>query len=168
MLAGGLLALLLVTALAAQQWRLFERAWFALQQPVRAAERAPQSAWLADYRVLIEARPIAGLSDLSALTYDPQRNSLFSVTNRHSELVELSLDGRLLRRIALHGFADPEAVEYIAPGQLMIADERRQSLYLLRIDDDTRELHAEGSEQLTLNLAASGNKGFEGLAYDAS
>jgi uncharacterized protein YjiK len=42
------------------------------------------------------------------LTY-PVRKSLFTVTNQNSELIELSLDGRILRRIALVGFGDPEA-----------------------------------------------------------
>lgn len=52
---------------------------------------------------------IDGLNDdVSALTFDPVRNSLFTVTNQNAELVELSLDGKILRRIALVGFGDAE------------------------------------------------------------
>lgn len=38
---------------------------------------------------------------MSALTYDPLRKSLFTVTNKKAELIELSLDGKILRRIPL-------------------------------------------------------------------
>ena len=162
------LALLLVAALAAQSFRLYERGWFALQEWRHAPQWRGRSVWLPDYRVAVEGRPVEGLADLSALTYDPRRRTLYSVTNKRPALLELSLDGRLLRRIELVGFADPEAVEYIGPGRLVISDERRQRLILVRIDDATRRLDAAQGEQLTLGIERNGNKGFEGLAYDAA
>jgi uncharacterized protein YjiK len=74
----------------------------------------------------------------------------------------------LLRRIDLHGFGDAEAVEYISKGLYVITDERRQRLIKVQIDDGTRELHADVKQQLSLSLGSTGNKGFEGLAYDAA
>ena len=104
---------LMGAGVVAQQFRLFERAWFNWQvwgQPV--GERA---IGLADYRVSVEGQVIEGLDDdVSALTYDPVRKSLFTVTNKNAELVELSLAGKILRRISLVGFGDAEAVEFIS------------------------------------------------------
>ena len=165
---GLLLSVLLLLGLLAQEYRLFERAWFNAQQWRHAAQWQANSIWLADYQVVLEAQPIAGLDDdVSALTYDPDRNSLFTVTNQNSELIELSLDGRILRRVKLVGFGDPEAVEYISRNLYVITDERRQRLIKVRLDDDTREVDAANAQQLSLGIGLSGNKGFEGLAYDS-
>lgn len=163
-----LAGLLLLLAGAAQHLRLFERGWFAWQAWRHAAEWRARSIWLPDYRVVVEAQVIAGLDDdISALTFDPQRRSLFTVTNANPEVLELSLDGRILRRITLHGFGDPEAIEYIAPGVYVISDEREQRLVKVRIDEQTTRLDAAAGQQLSLGIDRNGNKGFEGLAYDA-
>jgi uncharacterized protein YjiK len=123
---------------------------------------------LDQYRAVIDGQVIEGLKDdVSGLSYDPDRNSLFTVTNQNAEMVELSLDGRVLRRIPLVGFGDAEAVEYISRGVYVITDERRQRLIKVTIDDNTQALNATDAEQLTLGLDAGGNKGFEGLAYDS-
>lgn len=168
LLPAVLLPLLLLLALAGQEWRLFERAWFSVQEWRHAAEWQGRSLWLPDYRVTVEAQVIDGLSDdVSALTYDPDRRSLFTVTNQRAELIELSLAGKILRRMPLTGFGDVEAVEYISPGIYVISDERAQRLFKVHVDDNTRWLDAADSEQLSLGLGLNGNKGFEGLAYDS-
>lgn len=169
LLLGLSLLALLPLGLLVQEHRLFERAWFNLQQWQHAAQWQDASIWLSDYQVELEAMPIAGLEDdISALTYDPQRNSLFTVTNKKPQLIELSLAGELLRRIELHGFGDPEAVEYISPGLYVITDERRQRLIKVRVDDATTALYADQAQQLSLGIGLNGNKGFEGLAYDSA
>ncbi|MCI9874266.1 DNA-binding protein [Pseudomonas koreensis] len=162
-----LLMIVLIAMIAIGQYlRLFERAWFNLHtlwQPVSS-----EAIGLDQYRVTIEARLIDGLDDdVSALTYDPVRKSLFTVTNKNSELVELSLEGKILRRIALVGFGDPEAVEYISADTYVITDERQQRLIKIHLEADTTFLDAEDAEQMTLGVHMSGNKGFEGLAYDS-
>lgn len=159
---------LLPLGLFAQEYRLFERVWFNLQQWQQAGKGQARDILLAGYRVDIEARVIDGLDDdVSALTYDPDRNSLFTVTNNKPQLVELSLDGELVRRIDLHGFGDAEAVEYISPGLYVISDERQHRLIKVRVDDATTELHAGQAQQFSLGIGLNGNKGFEGLAYDS-
>ena len=163
-----LLALVIVigAVAVAQNFRLFERAWFnwqAWRQPTQA-----QSIGLADYRVVLEAQVIEGLNDdVSALTYDPVRKSLFTVTNKNAELIELSLEGRIVRRIPLIGFGDAEAVEFISENIYVISDERQQRLIKVHVDDDTQVLDAADAEQMTLGVHVGGNKGFEGLAYDS-
>ncbi|MBV4539027.1 MULTISPECIES: SdiA-regulated domain-containing protein [Pseudomonas] len=160
------LSSLLVIGLAAHEFRLFERGWFNLKTWWQPAE---QGIGLGRYQVVLEAQPIEGLDDdISALTYDPERKTLFSVTNKRSELIELSLDGRILRRVPLTGFGDPEAVEYVGSNSFVITDERQQRLIRVRLDDDTLFLDANDAEQLTLGIGLNGNKGFEGLAYDSA
>ena len=165
LLVLALIALIGAGAVA-QHFRLFERAWFNFQ-----AWRQPtdeRSIGLADYRVVLEAKVIEGLQDdVSALTYDPVRKSLFTVTNKNPELIELSLQGDILRRIPLVGFGDAEAVEFISDNTYVISDERQQRLIKVHVDDDTRFLDVADAEQMTLGLHVGGNKGFEGLAYDS-
>ncbi|RMQ76796.1 DNA-binding protein [Pseudomonas viridiflava] len=73
----------------------------------------------------------------------------------------------MLRRIPLVGFGDAEAVEYISPGVYVISDERQLRLIQIHVDDSTKSLNAADAEQLTLGISTSGNKGYEGLAYDS-
>lgn len=157
---------LIVLVAVGQYLRLFERTWFnvqALWQPMNA-----QSIGLDQYQVAIEARVIDGLDDdVSALTFDPVRKSLFTVTNQNAELIELSLEGKVLRRVALVGFGDPEAVEFISADTYVITDEREQRLIKIHLETDTTFLDAADAEQITLGVHMSGNKGFEGLAYDS-
>ena len=162
-----LLAIALLILLTIGQYlRLFERAWFnlyTLWQPESA-----QSIGLDRYLVTLEGRSIEGLDDdVSALTYDPVRKSLFTVTNKNSELIELSLQGQIIRRIALIGFGDPEAVEFISADTYVLTDERQQRLIKIHLDEDTTFLDAADAEQMTLGVHMSSNKGFEGLAYDS-
>jgi uncharacterized protein YjiK len=150
---------------ANREYRFTERAlfnWHLLWQ-----DKDAPVIGLGDYRVVIEGRVIAGLEDdVSALSYDPDRKSLFTVTNSNAEMVELSLDGRVLRRIPLTGFGDAEAVEYISPGIYVISDERKQRLIKVHLDNDTTFLDAADAEQLTLGIGSGNNNGYEGLAYD--
>lgn len=162
----ALLALLVISlGLAAQQFRLFERVWF---NATSASSSQTDAIWLSDYRVSLEAKKIEGLDDdISALTFDPDRRTLFTVTNTQPQLIELSLDGQVLRRIDLVGFGDPEAVEYIRPNVFVVTDERLQRLLRVEIDDDTEQVNANQTKQLSLSVGGGGNKGFEGLAYDS-
>ena len=161
------LVALLAASFAAQHFRLFERAWFQASQLWQPVD--PNAINLGEYRAVVQGQVIDGLEDdVSALTFDPVRKSLFTVTNKKAELVELSLDGRILRRIPLVGFGDAEAVEFIGENTYVITDERQQRLIKVKINDDTHVLDARDAEQLTLGINPSGNKGFEGLAYDSA
>lgn len=164
--AAFVVAALAAAGAVAQHFRLFERGWFAVAQWRQGAEWQARALWLPDYDVVVEGRPIPGVENVSALTYDPDRKTLFTVTNQNGELIELSLDGAILRRIALAGFGDTEAVEYIRRGTYVISDERRQRLFEVRVDDATRSLDAAASRHLSLAIGRSGNLGFEGLAWD--
>jgi uncharacterized protein YjiK len=161
------LTVVLVLLIAAGQYlRLFERAWFNINTLWHTV--GEQAIALDKYQVVVQAQVIEGLDDdVSALTFDPIRKSLFTVTNQNAELIELSLDGKILRRIALIGFGDPEAVEFISENIYVITDERQQRLIKIHLEEDTRFLDAADAEQMTLGVHMNGNKGFEGLAYDS-
>lgn len=163
----GCLALALVsTAAMAQHQRYFERVWFQIEQ----ADNPASTERLPGYQVDIEARTIADLTNVSALSYDVARNTLVSVTNQRPHFIELSLDGKLLRSIPLQGFKDPEAIEYIRPGVYVIVEERRRRLTEVHITDATTLIDIDdptNAHQLDLSSVGEENKGFEGLAYDA-
>lgn len=125
-----------------------------------------QALWLPDYRVEIEALPLAGMDDLSGLTYDPDRGTLFAITNKQPEIIELSLSGQVLRRVPVQGLQDPEAIEYISPGRYVVTDERQQALIELQLGPTTTSVDARNGKRLVINIGRNGNKGFEGLAYD--
>ncbi|MFP3516291.1 SdiA-regulated domain-containing protein [Pseudomonas sp. SIMBA_077] len=167
LLLSVLLMALLASGFAAQHYRLFDRTWFNLSRLWQSAN--PDAINLGEYRAVLQGQVIDGLEDnVSALTYDPVRKSLFTVTNKQPEMIELSLDGRILRRIPLVGFGDAEAIEFIEANTYVITDEFEQRLIKVKINDNTRELNAADAEQLTLGINQSGNKGFEGLAYDSA
>lgn len=169
LVSGLLFCVFVVLGIAAQEFRLFERGWFSLQEWRHASEWRERSIWLPEYQVTVEARPIEGLdADVSALTYDPERHSLLTVTNKRPQIIELSLDGHIVRRIDLDGFGDPEAIEYVAPGTYVITDERQQRLIKVKLDEHTTRVDAAESQQLSLGIGLNGNKGFEGLAYDTA
>ncbi|MDU8545397.1 MULTISPECIES: SdiA-regulated domain-containing protein [Pseudomonas syringae group] len=162
----ALVPLAVLFMLANERYRYVERVLFDWQ--VFWQSDSLHSIGLDQYRVVTEEKVIEGLEDdVSGLSYDPDRKSLFTVTNQTPELVELSLDGRVLRRIPLVGFGDAEAVEYISPGVYVISDERQLRLIQIHVDDSTKSLNAADAEQLTLGISTSGNKGYEGLAYDS-
>ena len=162
-----LLVVFVAGGFAAQHYRLFERTWFNTRQLWEPMD--PNAINLGEYRAVLQGQIIEGLEDdVSALTYDPLRKTLFTVTNQKAELIELSLDGKVLRRIPLIGFGDAEAVEFIGPDTYVITDERQQRLIKVHVDDATHSLDAADAEQLILGINLSGNKGFEGLAYDSA
>ncbi|MDD5443883.1 MAG: SdiA-regulated domain-containing protein [Pseudomonas fluorescens] len=161
-----MLLTLVAAGVVAQHFRLFERGWFNFQTWRHPADE--RSIGLGDYRVSLQAVVIDGLDDnVSALTYDPVRKSLFTVTNKNAELIELSLDGKILRRIPLVGFGDAEAVEFISDNIYVISDESQQRLIKVHVNDGTQFLDAADAEQMTLGVHIGGNNGFEGLAYDS-
>lgn len=164
-----LLSLIVVTALLVDFLRLDDRAWLWLEEGRLSVAEQRASIWLPSYRVAVQGRPLAGLErdETSGLTYNPASDTLFAVTGKHPQLVELALDGEVLRRIPLRGFSDPEGVEVISGGRLAIIDERRRSLTAVTIAADTLSLDAGDYPSFDLGFADSANKGFEGIAWDS-
>lgn len=136
------------------------------------AARGPASAekaGLAEYRAVIEAKPIAGVSgQASSLTYSPQTKTLFTTLNSPPFIVELSTTGEMLRKIPIAGLKDMEGIAHIEGETFALADERSRRICWIRLNADTRELDVSDMAQLELGiLQGEANRGFEGLAWDA-
>lgn len=162
------LAVLLAGGLLAWHFHLFERVRFSFNTWQSEVQWRDKSLWLPDYRVVIEAQPVAGIKkNLSALTWNDDTGTLFSVTNNPPAIIELSRNGELLRRIPVTGISDPEAIEYIGDDRYIIADERMQKLIKIRLSAGDSQIDSNTMQQLTLGIGPSGgNKGIEGLAWD--
>lgn len=165
----ALLLLLMALILLAgyRHWDDRLRFWFKQQQASPAEQQA--SIWLPGYRTVLQGKPVQGLEDdeLSGLTYSAASNTLFSVTGKNPQLVELTLDGQVIRRIHLHGFSNPEGVEMLADGRLAVIDERKRTLTTFKLDALTRSLEFADLASFDLGFAKAGNKGFEGIAWDS-
>lgn len=139
-----------------QSWRLNNRAM-------------PEGALnLGRYRVDIEGMPVEGLDDdLSALTYNSDRDTLFTVINGTPLVVEIDLDGRVLRQIPIAGAEDMEGITHVDGDRYVIAEERSQRLLLVDIPDGVEAIDVSNAPSLQVALDAGGNKGFEGVSWDA-
>lgn len=126
------------------------------------------SIWLPGYRAVLQGKPLAGLEndEASDLAYNPVTRTLFTVTGKTPTLVEISREGEVLRRIPLNGFANLEGVAVLENGNVAVTDERRRTLSIFTLDPLTRELDVHDADEFDLGFADSGNKGFEGIAWD--
>lgn len=126
------------------------------------------SIWLPGYRAILQGKPLAGLEndEASDLAYNPVTGTLFTVTGKKAMLVEISREGEVLRRIPLNGFANLEGVAVLENGNVAVTDERRRTLSIFTLDPLTRELDVNDADEFDLGFADSGNKGFEGIAWD--
>ena len=162
------LAALLGAAVLIHYLHWDDRGWFWLQEGRQSQAQRDASIWLPGYSAVLQAKPLAGLEDdeTSGLSFNPVTGTLFTVTGKHPLLVELSLEGDVLRRIELVGFADPEGVEVMGDGRISIIDERRRQLTTFVLPDKVERLDARDLPRFDLGFAESGNKGFEGIAWD--
>ncbi|MGF6126533.1 uncharacterized protein YjiK [Pseudomonas frederiksbergensis] len=131
------------------------------------AERQ-QSVWLPDYRAVIDAKLLPGMEkdEASDLSYDPQTKTLFSVMGKNPFLVELSLQGDVLRKMPLVGWTNPEGVATMGNGLIAITDEREHMLSIVKVDADTRELHRDNFPKYDLGPSKDQNKAFEAIVWD--
>ncbi|NKQ09097.1 SdiA-regulated domain-containing protein [Pseudomonas sp. SST3] len=136
------------------------------EQSIDAEQRA-ESIWLPDYELVLQTT-LVGLEEdeTSGLTWNAATGTLFTVTGQNPQLVEFSPGGVVLRRIALTGFSDPEAVEALGDGQLGIVDERRRLVAVFRLAPGVESLDLDDLATYDLGFDDAGNKGFEGLAWN--
>lgn len=121
---------------------------------------------LKDYRVEIEAMAIQDLKNASDLTYNPDTNTIFTVLNQENQIVELSIDGKVLRIIDVIGVDDMEGITYIDGNRYVIADERDSRLLLVSLANNETVLDVKNSAKIRLGINKRGNKNFEGISWD--
>lgn len=121
-----------------------------------------------DLRVERDALPIEGLGDnLSGLTWSDRTQSLFAVLNAPPTVVELSPEGRLLRQIPILNAKDTEGITFVEGSRFLIVDEADQSIDLVEIGPDTREIVLGQGPKLGLDFGFQRNMGFEGVSWDS-
>lgn len=127
------------------------------------------SIWLPSYRAVIDAKLLPGMEDdeASDVSYNPRTRTLFSVMGKHPFLVELSLQGDVLRKIALVGWNNPEAVTVLEGNRLAIVDERMHTLTIVIVDANTRELNIKDFQPYDLGPSKNQNKAFEAVVWDS-
>ncbi|MNJ20364.1 SdiA-regulated [compost metagenome] len=126
------------------------------------------SIWLPDYQVDIDAKVLPGMEDdeASDLTYNPVSKTLFAVMGKNPFLVELNLDGDVLRKMPLVGWSNPEGVAVLEGGRLAIVDERDHKLTIVTLGADTQSLNIADFPQYDLGPSKNQNKAFEAVAWD--
>ncbi|MBP5119521.1 SdiA-regulated domain-containing protein [Pseudomonas protegens] len=134
---------------------------------VSTAERS-SSIWLPSYRAVIDAKVLPGMErdEASDLSYNPQTKTLFSVMGKYPFLVELSLQGDVLRKMPLVGWSNPEGVAVLENGLLAIVDEREHSLVIVKVDANTQSLNVADFPKYDLGPSADQNKAFEAIAWN--
>jgi len=134
---------------------------------VSTAERSA-SVWLPSYRAVIDAKALPGMErdEASDLSYNPQTKTLFSVMGKNPFLVELTLQGDVLRKMPLVGWSNPEGVAVLENGLLAIVDERQHSLVIVKVDANTQALNIADFPTYDLGPSKDQNKAFEGIAWN--
>ncbi|QVW23077.1 SdiA-regulated domain-containing protein [Pseudomonas hormoni] len=164
----------LLLAVAAAYGLAFAMHWddrgvlWVLERFESPAERQ-ESIWLPDYRAVIDAKPMPGMEkdEASDLAYNPETKTLFSVMGKNPFLVELTLQGDVLRKMPLVGWSNPEGVTVMGNGLLAIVDEREHVLTIVKVDADTRELNIANFSKYDLGPSKDQNKAFESVVWDA-
>ena len=165
------LAALLAAGLAtgvALHWN--ERLYFYLTSEMNGSRDNAANLWLPGYGAVIDAKPVEGIrKNLSAVTYDADLDCLLAVVNGGpTELVTLSKTGELLERYPLQGFGDIEGVTYMGHGRVAVSDERAQQVSVFQLPALPRPIDISEAQFFSLGINLNGNKGFEGLTYDAA
>ncbi|MCB5190728.1 SdiA-regulated domain-containing protein [Methylobacillus arboreus] len=161
---GLLLICIAALLLLAYNFRLEAIAWH-LWSTQQVKEDA--SLRLKDYVVEREAIEIPGVgSDLSDLSYNHETHTLFTVSNKQPLIVELALDGKVLRKIHVQGISDMEGIAHIGGNRFALLNEDTHTLVIADIRNDVHELDVRNAPSLTLAMYAHDNKGFEGIVWD--
>ncbi|MGY2376907.1 SdiA-regulated domain-containing protein [Pseudomonas sp. SDO524_S393] len=126
------------------------------------------SVWLPDYHAVIDAKLLPGMEkdEASDVAYNPQTKTLFSVMGKNPFLVELSLQGDVLRKMPLNGWNNPEGLTVLENGLMAVVDERQHSLTIVKVDAATTQLSKADFPSYDLGPSKDQNKAFEAITWD--
>lgn len=119
---------------------------------------------------LVRQHAISSIAEnLSGITFDPDRNQFWAVTNSPTELFSLNLAGDVLNRYVLNGFEDTEDIAYLDGGKLVLVEERRMSISIFDAPTSDGPINKQDAQNLGLllgNRNSAENEGLEGVSYD--
>ncbi len=102
--------------------------------------------------------------EASAVTYNWDSNTLFVVGDEGGNIVEVSLTGDLISKMAIFGFNDPEGLTYVGNGKLVLVEERNRDVYEINYAANTFLFK---NSNLAIDLGNFvDNIGLEGISYD--
>ena len=161
-----LLAALLYGVAAVMHWDDRGALW--VLERFESSSEQSESVWLPDYTAVIDAKPLPGMEkdEASDLAYSPLSKTLFSVMGKNPFLVELTLEGDVLRKIPLVGWSNPEGLTVMENGLLAIVDEREHLLTIVKVDANTKSLNIADFPKYNLGVSKDQNKAFEAIAWD--
>lgn len=103
-------------------------------------------------------------TEVSAITYNWDTDTLFVVGDEGTSVVQVSKTGALIDSMTLTGFADTEGLTYIGGGQFVIAEERlRNAVLVTYVADSVLDWADADAVKLGTTI---GNIGLEGISYD--
>ncbi|MDR3086381.1 MAG: SdiA-regulated domain-containing protein [Azoarcus sp.] len=116
--------------------------------------------------VTIEAKPVEGIkNNLSGLSHNEHTDTLFAVINSPAQIAEITKDGDLLRLIPVLGIKDIEGISHVEDDVYVLFDERRQDIYRISLNENTREIDVANMPRLGLGIMLNNNRGFEGITW---
>jgi len=161
-------ALIFIVSLASWQSKTISLGYYWLCMKWSAAEWQEEGVWLPFYQVAIEAKKIEGIEkNASGLTFNKETGTLFSVINAPPQIIEITTQGDLLRRIELVGTKDPEGITHVNNNLFVISDERQHNMYWVEIDSATEAVDAADVPRLGLAIDVEKNLGYEGVSWDS-
>src|SRR4029078_10180318 len=110
----------------------------------------------------------------SGVAYSPTRNSLYTVINNPTQIIEYNLAGtQVIRTINLIGFDDTEAIFHLGNEEYAVVEEKKWEIVRFTIGPSTTSITkpSSGSSSIVVmnprprqpNLD---NSGIEGVSYD--
>lgn len=126
----------------------------------------PHAMDLSRYQVTIDALRLPNIKNASDLSYNTERNTLLTVLNQESKIVELDVKGNILRMVEVTGVDDMEGITHIAGNRYVISDERDNRLIAIEMDDTAKTIDVRQSPRIKLGINPVGNKNFEGISWD--
>jgi uncharacterized protein YjiK len=104
--------------------------------------------------------------NLSGITYSPESETLFLVSNTPTRIYEITPEGRLIRQIDLVGFNDTEDIVFVEKQTFAVVEERRKTIIVFNISPATKAVRYAACRHIQALPPGRVNKGLEGLAWD--
>ncbi len=132
------------------------------------AEAGESSLHLGDYVLRKGPVRVKGIADnASGMTYNWDSKTLFIVVDSPRKVVEIDKAGEMKRVITLKGISDPEGIAYLGEDTFAIVEEGKCNICIFKIVADTKTVDSSMVTKTKIESAKVGNKGLEGITYDA-
>ena len=163
-----ILIVLIVIYSSASVFEIDDRVYGYANKVINELKGIKNSIQLDEYKVDMESKKITEIKkNLSGLTYNITTKTLFAISNRPQIIYELTKNGKLIRKIKLKGFKDTEGIVFIKDNLFAIVDEKKQSIYIIKIDENTEIIKRKKVvSKFLLKIDSYSNLGYEGIAYD--